>query len=264
VAPPSPVFEASRHAFEVQGGGSSNDDHGQTRFIGGVDVGKLNIPKAAFSLQILDTSGQWSDLGPIHANGRNVGRSMNSASVPGLGSMAVRHLKFAYDRARLLVQDLGSLNGVYLRITEPVELVDGMRFRIGGQLVEFHREDSFDQVPPLTSDDGEEFYSRDVESPAYLDLIRPNGRPGLRFPIINLGATVLGREGPGVNIALINDPSVSGRHAQIRREEGKFFLEDLRSRNGTFVNLLDPHELKSGDVVQAGLVYFRVVDQSKI
>jgi len=229
-----------------------------------VDISKLNIAKSSFSLQILDTSGQWSDLGPIPPNGRNVGRSMNSANVPGLGSMAVRHLKFTYDRAKLLVEDLGSLNGVYLRITEPVELVDGLRFRIGGQLIEFHREDSFDQVPPLTSEGGEEFYGRDVESPAYLDLIRPNGRPGLRFPIVNLGATVIGREGPGVNIALINDPSVSGRHAQIRREEGKFFLEDLRSRNGTYVNLLDPHELKSGDVVQAGLVYFRVVDQSKI
>lgn len=260
--PPAPVHEAPRHAFESQAIGTSDDDCGQTRFIGGVDISKLNIPKASFSLQILDTSGQWSDLGPIHANGRNVGRSTNSAGVPGLGSMAVRHLKFTYDRAKLRVEDLGSLNGVYLRITELVELVDGMRLRIGGQLIEFHTEDSFDRVPPLTSEEGEEFYSRDAESLAYLDLIRPNGRPGLRFPIVNLGATVIGREGPGVNIALINDPSVSGRHAQIRREDNKFFLEDLKSRNGTYINLLDPHELKSGDVVQAGLVYFRVVDQT--
>ena len=227
-----------------------------------MDISKLKIAKSSFSLQILDTSGQWSDLGPIHANGRNVGRSTNSGNVPGLGSMALRHLKFAYDRARLLVEDLGSLNGVYLRITEPVELVDGMRFRIGGQLIEFHQAEPFDQVPPLTSEEGEEFYSRDVESPAFLDLVRPNGRPGLRFPIVNLGATVIGREGPGVNIAMVNDQSVSGRHAQVRREDGKFFLEDLKSRNGTYINLLGPHELKSGDVVQAGLVFFRGVVQA--
>lgn len=263
-APSAPDFEAPWHAFKAQGNGTSDDDDGQTCVIGGVDISKLNIAKAAYSLQILDTSGQWSDLGPIHTNGRNVGRSINSTNVPGLGSMAVRHLKFTYDRAKLLVEDLGSLNGVYLRIAEPVELVDGMRFRIGMQLIEFHREDSFDQVPPLTSEEGEEFYSRDVESAAYLDLIRPNGRPGLRFPIVNLGATVIGREGPGVNIALINDSSVSGRHAQLHREDGRFFLEDLKSRNGTYINLLDPHELKSGDVVQAGLVFFRVVEQSSI
>jgi len=258
------VFETPRRAFDPQGNGTSDDDNGQTRFIGGGDISKLNIRRAAFSLQILDTNGQWSDLGPINAQGRNVGRSMNSANVPGLASMAVRHLKFTYDRAKLKVEDLGSLNGVYLRITEPVELVDGMRFRIGGQLIEFHREDSFDPGGPPGSPEGEEFFSRDVEAPAYLDLIRPNGRPGLRFPIVNLGTTVIGREGPGVNIALINDPSVSGRHAQIRREDGKFFLEDLKSRNGTYINLLDPRELNSGDVVQAGLVFFRVVDQSRM
>jgi pSer/pThr/pTyr-binding forkhead associated (FHA) protein len=57
---------------------------------------------------------------------------------------------------------------------------------------------------------------------------------------------------------------VSGRHAQIRREDGKFFLEDLKSRNGTYVHLLDPHELKSGDVSRRGLVFFRVVDQSRL
>jgi len=226
-----------------------------------VDIRQLNLPKSSYTLQILDTSGQWSDLGPIHANGRNVGRSMNTSKVPGLASMAVRHMRFSYDRAKLLVEDLGSLNGVYLRITEPVELEDGMRFRIGGQLIEFHRAEPFDQVPPKTSEEGEELYTRDPEALGYLDLVRPNGLPGLRFPIINLGVTVIGREGPGVNLAMINDQSVSGRHAQIRREDGKFFLEDTKSRNGTYIHLLGPRELKSGDVVQAGLVFFRVVAQ---
>ena len=37
-----------------------------------------------------------------------------------------------------MVEDLGSLNGVYLRITEPVPLIDGMRFRVGNQAIEFH------------------------------------------------------------------------------------------------------------------------------
>jgi hypothetical protein len=70
-----------------------------------------------------------------------------------------------------------------------------MRFRIGGQLIEFHREDSFDQVAPLTSDEGEEFYSRDVESPAYLDLIRPNGRPGCGSRSSTSARRSSGREG---------------------------------------------------------------------
>jgi serine phosphatase RsbU (regulator of sigma subunit)/pSer/pThr/pTyr-binding forkhead associated (FHA) protein len=35
---------------------------------------------------------------------------------------------------------------------------------------------------------------------------------------------------------VINVPAVSREHAQIRRIQGKFYIEDLKSRNGTFVN----------------------------
>src|SRR5580693_2297585 len=35
---------------------------------------------------------------------------------------------------------------------------------------------------------------------------------------------------------VINLPAVSREHAVIRRVQGKYFIEDLKSRNGTFVN----------------------------
>ncbi len=35
---------------------------------------------------------------------------------------------------------------------------------------------------------------------------------------------------------VLNEPAVSREHAVIRRIQGKFFIEDLKSRNGTFVN----------------------------
>src|SRR5438552_18180882 len=35
---------------------------------------------------------------------------------------------------------------------------------------------------------------------------------------------------------VLNVPAVSREHAVIRRIQGKFFIEDLKSRNGTFVN----------------------------
>jgi len=51
------------------------------------------------------------------------------------------------------------------------------------------------------------------------------------------------------------DVDVSGRHAEIRHEKGKYTLLDLRSTNGTFVNgakVTAPVELKNGDRVQFG------------
>ena len=112
------------------------------------------------------------------------------------------------------------------------------------------------------AEDGEEFCSGDIASLAYLDLIRPNGKPGLRFPITQPDATVIGREGSAVHIALAGESSISGTHARIRRKDGQCFLEDLGSRNGTFVHLIGSSVLKSGDVLLAGRVLFRVVDYS--
>jgi pSer/pThr/pTyr-binding forkhead associated (FHA) protein len=45
---------------------------------------------------------------------------------------------------------------------------------------------------------------------------------------------VIGRH-PDCSI-VIDDPSVSRRHARITEKNGKYLLEDLRSRNGTYLN----------------------------
>jgi hypothetical protein len=239
-----------------------DEDDGRTKFMGGVDLGKLKLPKQTFVLQILDISGQWRDWGPIHAGGIKVGRAKQNADFPGLGTMAVKHMQFRYERTGLVVEDMGSLNGVYIQITQPTPLEDGKRFRLGLQTIEFREAGAFEMVPPLTSPEGEEFCSRDLIPLAYLDMICPDGRPGLRFPITRPDPTILGREGLSAHIALTGDNAVSGKHAQIRRENGRFLLEDLKSRNGTFIHILGSHAVTSGNVLLAGRVLFRVIDQS--
>lgn len=240
----------------------ARDNDGKTRLMGGVDNATLKIPKCTYTLQILDTSGQWRDWGPIHASGMTLGHAKISADFPGLSTMAVKHMRFSYDKGGLIVEDLGSLNGIYLKVTQPIELIDGMRFRVGNQTIEFHQTDPFEPVPPQSADDGEEYCSRDLEPLAFVDMIRPNGKPGLHFPITKLDTTVIGREGPNAHIALTGDGSVSASHVQIRREDGKFFLDDLKSRNGTFVHVRGSSPVTSGDVILAGRVLFRVVDHS--
>jgi pSer/pThr/pTyr-binding forkhead associated (FHA) protein len=262
--PPSPPAPATPGAAARPSPAEDSEDgrDDRTQAIGGVDIDRLKLPRQRFSIQILDSQGEWRDWGPIPANGLNIGRAKNSADFPGLASMAVRHLRFGYDNGPLVVEDLGSLNGVYVRLAEPVELTDGMRFRIGSYLIEFRRAEPFEPEPPLRSEDDEEFYSRDLEPLGYLDLIRPNGRPGLRFPITKRTPTVIGREGQGVDITLADDKQVSALHAQVRIEDGRLVLEDMKSRNGTYVHVLGTRPLRSGDVILAGRVLFRVVDSA--
>jgi hypothetical protein len=55
---------------------------------------------------------------------------------------------------------------------------------------------------------------------------------------------------------VIKDAGVSGKHGSLRYKEGKFYLTDLDSTNGTFLNEgMEPisrEELKDNDVIRVG------------
>jgi hypothetical protein len=57
---------------------------------------------------------------------------------------------------------------------------------------------------------------------------------------------------------VVDDPTVSARHAELRRTAAGWSLRDLGSRNGTRVNgwLLKEHALADGDEIELGAVSF--------
>lgn len=71
-------------------------------------------------------------------------------------------------------------------------------------------------------------------------------------PLTGVQLLTIGRkEG---NDLVIDNPAISGSHAQIVQEEENFFIEDLGSTNGTYVNgqKITRHILKSSDTVLIG------------
>lgn len=67
------------------------------------------------------------------------------------------------------------------------------------------------------------------------------------------GSTVLGRE--AINDIVLHDPEVSRRHIRITYQGGRYFIEDLGSTNGTFVNnrrISVPTWLNNGDLIEMG------------
>jgi len=63
----------------------------------------------------------------------------------------------------------------------------------------------------------------------------------------------------------IEDIFISTKHAQITRDEDEFFIEDLESVNGTYLNgnrLEDVARLKNGDKVGIGLLEFVFVKET--
>jgi serine phosphatase RsbU (regulator of sigma subunit) len=81
---------------------------------------------------------------------------------------------------------------------------------------------------------------------AFLHLVK-GAVPGTRFELESDRA-VIGRSAE-CEVPL-DVPAVSRRHAAILRDHGRFFVEDLQSRNGTFVNdqkVVDRTPLRDGD-----------------
>lgn len=84
-------------------------------------------------------------------------------------------------------------------------------------------------------------------------LMLEGSRPGRRI-LLDQPELIIGRgEASGL---VISERQVSRRHARIHQEQDHYVLEDLGSKNGTFLNgqeLAGPHVLQDGDEIQVAL-----------
>jgi hypothetical protein len=74
---------------------------------------------------------------------------------------------------------------------------------------------------------------------------------GRRFGLVYSQVYVIGREDAQIRL---QDPFVSRRHAELRERDGRWFIFDHRSSNGTLVNdrPADGRELADGDLIEVG------------
>jgi hypothetical protein len=100
---------------------------------------------------------------------------------------------------------------------------------------------------------------------AELMLVALSGEPGvpLRQPIELMMDNVIGRDS-GCDVVL-DDSSVSGRHARLRAKDGVWTIADLRSTNGTRLNerpVQGETRVQPGDLLTFGLVRCKLVQRS--
>ena len=117
-----------------------------------------------------------------------------------------------------------------------------------------HAPEPAEQTQTFSPDDGadpvEELGDLGLEGPA-LVVRSGGGRAGETF-VPQGERTTIGRS-PDCPVFL-DDVTVSRRHAVLVEREGRWFVEDLGSLNGTFVNRrrVESSELSDGDELQIG------------
>lgn len=110
---------------------------------------------------------------------------------------------------------------------------------------------------PPTSEKTMVMVSTPVASPpkrGRLHLIMEGGETGDTYDL-RPTETVIGRVDGDIKFP--HDGYMSGRHARIIQRNGRFYLIDNNSRNGTFIKIHQEIELNPGDVILVGKQLFR-------
>lgn len=183
------------------------------------------------------------------------GREEGAILFPEDPLVSPRHANFYYKEDKLHVRDEGSVNGVFIRIKRPVTLASGSVFLVGEQLLQI--EAVAPDLGPQPDSEGTYFYAspRRASKMKLIQTLR-GGEIGLIYRA-RAETLAIGRENCDVNFP--DDPFISGMHAQLNiLEDGNFKLEDLGSKNGTFVRIDDEVPLLNGDYVFLGQQLLRV------
>jgi pSer/pThr/pTyr-binding forkhead associated (FHA) protein len=139
-----------------------------------------------------------------------------------------------------------------LKPNEPQLLEFGDVFRIGQEIVRFEELKS----PPRSPDGVERFGSPAKGYIGRLALVIGRDTTGNAFPIPERGVHC-GRERG--DILFSEDGYVSGLHCRVAKgADGRVYLTDVGSSNGTFVRLRAERALSPGDILLMGQQLFRV------
>jgi ABC transport system ATP-binding/permease protein len=167
------------------------------------------------------------------------------------------HAQIALGNGVYLLTDVGSSDGTYLnsqRIQRytPHQLNDGDQILIGSacqfsfkatEAIAAPPESQPPNLPPIektTILPFDSLLAKDLGSSQRMNL---RGRD-----VLNIGRDP-------TNDLVIDHPSSSRFHSQIKLEQGSYTLYDLNSTNGTFINgelIADSHALKVGDTIRIG------------
>lgn len=172
---------------------------------------------------------------------------------PDDGYLSKRHATFLYRDNVLYLRDENSQNRTYLRIREPKQLQDGDIIRVGEQVLQVEFLDIQSEYP--MKEDTLMYVSPPQDFKFRLVHLIDGAKAGASYCSVN-NDLLVGRE--GCDVSFPKDRHVSPKHARVFWNNGAVMLEDMGSKNGTYLNTRGEERLSHGDYVQVGSELLRV------
>jgi pSer/pThr/pTyr-binding forkhead associated (FHA) protein len=166
------------------------------------------------------------------------------------------HARFEVRDGELHVRDLGSRNGTWYFVDRPTKLADGDVMLVGSQLIRFRRLGYPGPHPPeadATRRMGSMVPPADV---AVLEQLRADGSVRDSLHLSPARTVAIGRESG--DWVFPYDPTMSGRHAEVRCQDAEFFVHDAGSRTGVALAVHGERRVKPGQRIHVGDQILRV------
>jgi pSer/pThr/pTyr-binding forkhead associated (FHA) protein len=195
---------------------------------------------------------------PLDADQLDLGREEGQIVLPGDGYLSPRHLRLSRRADKWFARDLGSTNGVYLRLRRPHRLIDGDLLLLGLEVIRFELVKESEQgLGPAMQHGTLVFGSPLLPRRARLCQRTVEGVTRNVY-YLTREETIVGRESG--DLVFSDDLFMSRRHLSVRRDpaNGDFVAEDLGASNGTFVAVRDEVPVTDGDFIRVGQHLFRL------
>ena len=215
----------------------------------------FHLPKAEASIVELKQDGSTGKVVRVTKE-TLIGQGECDISYPADTLLSARHASVSVRGDKLMLKDLGSRNGTFVKQRKDTPLSSGDVFLIGRQLFRF-------SVETGEEDGGSVEGTRVMMGmgaglgggpKGKLERIQLSGEVIETFKI-EKPETTLGRTKG--DLTFKTDPYMSGAHARILVQGPMFMLCDLKSRNGVYRRIRGEAELGNGDEFFVGEQIFR-------
>lgn len=194
---------------------------------------------------------------PVHDEHTDIGREEGQIVLHDDPYLSPRHARLTFKGSGAVLRDLDSVNGVYVRLRDPVDLAAGDMFLLGQQVLRFELLGE-NELPlgPAMQHGVMVFGTPEVQRVARLVQYTTEG-VGRDVHYLYRDETVIGREQG--DLVFTDDPFMSRRHAAVTidRASRRYVLRDLGSSNGTALRFRGERSLRAGDQFRVGRHLFR-------